>query len=84
MGGITAAELKFPSLALSLTKHCQCHKALLLWLFAPGSAAASYLQGEGCEVVPRLPSTLLHTVSACRPFCRMGATRIMCACSCPW
>lgn len=26
--------------------------------------------------VPRLPSTLLHSVSACRPFCRVGATRL--------
>lgn len=46
MGGITATDFKFLSLALSLTKHCQCHKLLLLWLFTPDNAAASHLQGE--------------------------------------
>lgn len=50
MNGITAADFKFLSLALSLTEHCQCHKVVLLWLFTPGNVAALYLQGEGCEV----------------------------------
>lgn len=50
MGGVTATDFKFLSLALLLTKHCQCHKVLLLWFFAPGSVAASRLEGEGCQV----------------------------------
>lgn len=50
MGGITATDFKFLSLALSLTELCQCHEALLLRFFAPGNVSASYLEGEGCEV----------------------------------
>lgn len=50
MGGIIASVFKFLSLSLSLTKHCQCHMVSLVCFFAPGTGAASYLEGEGCEV----------------------------------
>lgn len=50
MGGINATDFNFLSLALSLTKRCQRHTVSLVCFSAPGTVAASYWEGEGCEV----------------------------------
>ena len=86
VGGIIATEFKFLSLALCSTLQNAVSAIRYHW-------CVSLLQAlllphtwrvRAARWVPRLPSALLNTVGACRPFCRVGTARIMHVCSCPW